>query len=107
MWMAGESCFERALEIGPANARELVVEFDRNAARFDDGAQCAADVHEVRIHVAVTGTFARAGDRFAAQDSGSVPIEDKAAAEPFRLAAAQPQAVRHARAGEPVMAHEA
>jgi hypothetical protein len=49
MRVAGEPRFERAVEIGPADARELVVELDRNAARLDDGAQLAADVHEVRI----------------------------------------------------------
>ena len=107
MRVAGEPRFERAVEIGPANARQLVVKFDRNAARLDDRAQLAADVHEVRIDVAVARAFAWPGERLAAQDPGGVPIEDEAAAEPFRLAPAQPQAVRHARAREPVMAHQA
>ena len=52
-------------------------------------------------------SFARPGDRLAAQDPGGVLIEDEAAAEPFRLAATQPQAMRHAGAREPVVAHEA
>src|SRR6185503_11145375 len=61
---------------------------------------------EVRIDVTVACAFAGPGDRLAAQDPGGVPIEDEAAAEPFRLAPAQAQAVRHARTGEPVMADQ-
>ena len=37
MRVAGEPRFERAIEIGPTDARELVVKFDRNAASLDDG----------------------------------------------------------------------
>ena len=47
------------------------------------------------------------GERLATQDPGGVAIEDETAAEPIRLAAAQPQAVRHARARKPVMAGQA
>src|SRR5262245_65436509 len=98
MRMTGEPRFERAIEIGPADARQLVVEFDRDAAGLDDRAQRAADVHEVRIDVAVTCALTGTRERLAAQDPGGVAVEDEAAAEPFRLAPAQPQAVRHARA---------
>src|SRR5262245_30628485 len=104
--MTGEPRFEGAAEIGPADARELVVELDRNTARFDNSAQRAADVHEIRVDVAVARPFARPGNRLAAQDPGGVAIEDETAAEPFGLAAAQPQAVRHARARKPVMTHK-
>ena len=107
MRVAAEARFERAIEVGPADTRQLVVKFDRNAARLDDRAERAADIHEVRIDIAVTCAFAGPGERLAAQDSGGVTIEDEAAAEPFRLPAAQPQSVRHPRTGEPVMAREA
>src|SRR5262249_42097784 len=106
MRMTGEPGFERAVEISPSDACQLVVEFRRNAARLDDRTQPAADVHEIRIDVSVAAAFSRPGNRLAAQDPGGVAIEDEAAAEPFRLAPAQPQAVRHARAGEPVMARQ-
>src|SRR5262245_19721078 len=49
--VAGESGFERALEIGSPDALQLVVEFDRYTARLDDGAQLPAYVHEAGIDV--------------------------------------------------------
>src|SRR5262245_34206506 len=102
MGVTGEPRFERAVEICSADARQLVVQFDGNAARLDDRTQFATDVHKVRVDVAVASAFTGPRERFAAQDPGGVPVKNEAAAEPFRLASAQPQAVRHARTGEPV-----
>src|SRR5215470_15281234 len=38
---------------------------------------------------------------------GGMPIKDEATAKPFRLATAQPQAMRHAGACEPMMSRQA
>src|SRR5262245_5126228 len=89
MRMARESRLERAAEVGTPDARELVVELDGKAARLDDGAQLAADVHEAGIHVGVSRSFARTRDRLAAQAFRSMVVQYEAAAEPFRLALAQ------------------
>src|SRR5262245_4190641 len=107
MRMTGEPGFERAVEISSADDCQIVVEFDGNTASLNDGTQPAAVVHQVRIAVAIASALAGPGNRLAAQDPGGVAIEDEAAAEPLRLAPAQPQAVRHARPGEPVMARQA
>ena len=42
--VAGKAGFERAVEIRAPDALELVVELDRDAARFDDRAELAADI---------------------------------------------------------------
>jgi hypothetical protein len=105
--MPGEAGFESAAEIGPPDALQLVVKLDRYTTRLDDSAQLSAYVHEVGIDVAVSLTLSRPRDRLTAQDLGGVPINDEATAEPFRLAVAQPQAMRHAGAREPMMAHQA
>ena len=46
------------------------------------------------------------GMRRATPNPGGMFVDDEAAAKPFRFAVAQPQAVRHACAREPVMAFE-
>ena len=104
--VARESGLERTVEVGAPYALELVVELDRNTAGFDDCAELTADKCQVRIHVAVPLTCARSGDRLDTPYLGGVLIDDKAAAEPLRLAVVQLQPVRHAGAREPVVAHQ-
>ena len=94
------------VEVGAPHALELVVELDGQAAGFDDRAELAGDLGEVRVDVAVALACARPGDRLAAPDLGGVLVDDEAAAEPFRLAVAQPESVRHAGAPEPMVAHQ-
>ena len=86
---------------------QLVVKLDWYAARLDDRAQFPAYVHQVGIDVAVSLALPRPRDRPTAQNGSGVPVKDKAAAEPFRLTIAQPQAMRHAGAREPVISHQA
>ena len=105
--VAGEAGLERAVEIGPPDARKLVVELDRDAACLDDGAQLPAHVHQARVDVAVARALARSRDRRAPEDLRRVPIDDEAAAEPLGSTASQPEPVRHAGAREPVIAHQA
>src|SRR5215469_11696413 len=59
--VSGESALEGAVEIGPPDALQPVVELDRETARLDYGAQCPAHVHQIRVHVAVSPSLSGPG----------------------------------------------
>ncbi len=101
--MPGEAGLQRAAEVGARNALQLIVQLDRQGAGLDHGAELAADADEVGVHAAVAQARPRAADGRAAHGGRGGGVLHEAAAIPFRLAVAQPQAVGHAGAGEPVV----
>ncbi len=100
----GERAAEGPVERVVALLLQGVRQFDGEAARFHHGEGAAANVHHVGVH-GIVAPPPRPRRRRSAERRGSQARPDPAVAIPRRRAVPQGDAVHHAVAQEPVMAH--